>query len=101
MTIGAVASVAGGLVSVGTALFQPKPGFSQQGNALNFQTNPQSGLPYAIGRTRMSGLRIHVSTWDYDGGYKPLTPDSAGGGFGGGDGAVDPLIMDSALIAVP
>jgi len=64
MSVGAIASVAAGVISLGTALFAPKPGFSSQGNPLQFQTNPQSGLPYAIGRTRMSGLRIHADTYD-------------------------------------
>lgn len=41
-----------------------KPKFSDQGNPLNFQTNPQSGLPYCIGRTRMSGVRIYADTYD-------------------------------------
>ncbi|MFD0848207.1 hypothetical protein [Sphingosinicella xenopeptidilytica] len=41
-----------------------KPKFSDQGNPLRFQTNPQSGLPYAIGRTRMSGVRIYADTYD-------------------------------------
>jgi hypothetical protein len=41
-----------------------KPSFGGEGNALAFQTNPQSGLPYPLGRTRMSGLRIHADTYD-------------------------------------
>lgn len=41
-----------------------KPKFPDQGNPLRFQTNPQSGLPYAIGRTRMSGVRIYADTYD-------------------------------------
>lgn len=41
----------------------PKPNFGN-GNPLQFQTNPQSGLPYPIGRTRMSGVRIHADTYD-------------------------------------
>lgn len=63
-SVGTIASVAAGLISVGTAVFARKPGFSQEGSATTFQTNPQSGLPYAIGRTRMSGLRIHAETYD-------------------------------------
>ncbi len=63
-TIGMVASLAGGVLSMATALFAPKPSFSGGGNPLSFTTNPQSGLPYCIGRTRMSGLRIHADTYD-------------------------------------
>lgn len=41
-----------------------KPSFSGSGNPLQFQTNPQSGIPYCIGRTRMSGVRGHGETYD-------------------------------------
>jgi hypothetical protein len=41
----------------------PRPDFGT-GNPLQFQTNPQSALPYPIGRTRMSGVRIHAETYD-------------------------------------
>lgn len=63
-TIGTVASIASAAIGVGMAVFGPKPGFSQAGNPLSFQTNPQSGLPYPIGRTRMSGVRMHAETYD-------------------------------------
>lgn len=46
------------------AMFVKPPGFTQSGNPIDFQTNPQSGLPYGSGRTRMSGLRIHGDTTD-------------------------------------
>jgi glycosidase len=49
----------------------------------------------------LSGLRVHINTWDYDGGYKSLVPNANRHSFSGGDGAVDPLIMDSALIEIP
>jgi hypothetical protein len=62
MTVGAIASVASGLLSIGASLMASKIGFGSEGNALSFQTNPQSGLPYAIGRTRMSGIRIFAET---------------------------------------
>lgn len=63
-SIGAIASVAAGVIGVATALLAPKPSFNSQGNPLSFQTNPQSGLPYCVGRTRMSGVRIHADTYD-------------------------------------
>jgi hypothetical protein len=61
-TIGTVATLASSAISLGAALFAPRPGFGGGGSPLDFQTNPQSGLPYAIGRTRMSGLKIAGAT---------------------------------------
>jgi glycosidase len=50
----------------------------------------------------LSGVRVLVTTWDYDGGYRALTPVAGSGSFGGGDGARDPLLMDaSAVIVLP
>ncbi|CAN5334273.1 hypothetical protein BH10PSE12_BH10PSE12_02620 [soil metagenome] len=61
LTVASYASLAAGVLSVVSALaFKPK--FSQQGTSTKFVTNPQSGLPYAFGRTRMSGLRIYAET---------------------------------------
>jgi glycosidase len=51
------------------------------------------------GRRDLSGARIHVSTWDYDGGYRKLEPTAAGGNFGGG-AAGDPLVMDASPVVV-
>ena len=60
-TIGTIASLVGaGLAIVSAIAF--KPSFSQAGNPTRFTTNPQSGIPYCIGRTRMSGLRVHADT---------------------------------------
>lgn len=58
--IGAYGGLAAGVLSAVTAV--AAPGISNQGSATSFQTNPQSGLPYAMGRTRMSGLRIYANT---------------------------------------
>ncbi len=56
----------------------------------------------ALGRpASLSGTRIHVTTWDYDGGYRALASTAQPMRFGGGDGAVDPLVMDSALLRIP
>lgn len=54
----------------------------------------------ALGEGDLSGARIHVSTWDYDGGFRPLAPEAAGNTFGGG-AADDPKVMDELLIRVP
>ncbi|MBU6438189.1 MAG: hypothetical protein KGQ77_11750, partial [Betaproteobacteria bacterium] len=42
----------------------------------------------------LAGVRLYATTWDYDGGYRPLTPQPGPGSFGGGDGARDALVMD-------
>ncbi len=46
----------------------------------------------------LSGAKIVVSTWDFDGGFRPLTAQPGGASFGGGDGARDPLIMDETRV---
>jgi glycosidase len=57
----------------------------------------------ALGGIRsLSGVRIYVSTWDYDGGFRPLTAEPSGAAFGGGSGSVDPLVMDdTSVIVIP
>lgn len=58
--IGAYGGLAAGVLSAVSAA--TAPGLSSQGSQTNFTTNPQSGLPYAMGRTRMSGLRFYANT---------------------------------------
>lgn len=58
--IGTYGGLAAGVLSAISAA--TAPGISNQGSQTSFQTNPQSGLPYAMGRTRMSGLRIYADT---------------------------------------
>lgn len=43
----------------------------------------------------LTGAKLHVTTWDYDEGYRALAPEAGPHGFGGGphDG---PRVMDSA-----
>lgn len=61
-TIGAIASVASAVLAVVSSIaFKPK--FSTEGSPTRFTTNPQSSIPYCIGRTRQSGIRIHADTW--------------------------------------
>jgi glycosidase len=51
----------------------------------------------AFGRaTDLSGARVYVTTWDYDGGYRALAPVAGPHAFGGGDPARDPRVMDAA-----
>ncbi len=47
----------------------------------------------------LSGAKVYVTTWDYDGGYRALQPDANGGAFGGGH-AGDPLVMDDSVVIV-
>lgn len=44
----------------------------------------------------LEGARLFVSTWDYDGGFRGLSPEGAAMEFGGGRGCCDPLWMDTA-----
>jgi glycosidase len=56
----------------------------------------------ALGRPdTLSGARLYLTTWDYDGRYRPLIPEGAAYAFGGGDGTRDPLVMDEVLIDIP
>jgi glycosidase len=56
----------------------------------------------ALGNRRtLAGARIHVTTWDYDGGWRALTPQPGSHSFGGGDGARDPLVMDELVLDIP
>ncbi len=48
----------------------------------------------------LAGARIHVTTWDYDGGYRALAPQAASHGLGGGEPG-EPKVMDSVLIRLP
>jgi glycosidase len=52
----------------------------------------------ALGDGRsLHGARIYVTTWDYDGGYRPLAPQAGAHVFGGG-AADAPKVLDSALL---
>ena len=54
----------------------------------------------ALGKPRsLSGLKIYVTTWDYDGGYRALTPEGATYTVGGG-AAVEPRVMDASEVIV-
>ncbi|MFC0676501.1 alpha-amylase family glycosyl hydrolase [Lysobacter korlensis] len=45
----------------------------------------------------LAGGRVHVTTWDYDGGYRPLKAQAGAAAFGGGQ-AGDAKVMDSASV---
>ena len=56
----------------------------------------------AIGSPRtLSGARILVSTWDYDGRYRDLLSKPGSHAFGGGDSRSDPLQMDEVILRIP
>ncbi len=46
----------------------------------------------------LEGATIHVTTWDYDGGYRALSAAGDSHSFGGGDGHGDPLVMDELVL---
>jgi hypothetical protein len=48
----------------------------------------------------LSGARLYVTTWDYDGGYRALQPEPAPFAMGGGDPARDPRVMDDSAVIV-
>jgi len=55
----------------------------------------------AIGRPpSLSGARLYVTTWDYDGGYRALGPEPGGHTFGGGRPDA-PKVMDAMMIVLP
>lgn len=45
----------------------------------------------------LHGIRVHVTTWDYDGGYRALTPQGGAMVFGGGLASA-PRVMDAATL---
>ncbi|WP_088278926.1 alpha-amylase family glycosyl hydrolase [Ideonella sp. A 288] len=57
----------------------------------------------ALGRpASLSGARLYVTTWDYDGGYRALTATPQAWSIGGGDPATGARVMDdSAVITLP
>jgi glycosidase len=58
--------------------------------------------PRALGgRNSLSGARILVATWDYDGGFRALAPAPGPFVFGGGAGGEARVMDESAVIVVP
>jgi len=57
-------------------------------------------LPAAAlgGLKTLSGVRLYINTWDYDGGYRPLSPAPQGWSIGGGDPATEPKVMDDTIV---
>jgi hypothetical protein len=57
----------------------------------------------ALGRLKsLSGARLYVTTWDYDGGFRALSATAQPHEVGGGDPATGARVMDdSAVIVLP
>ncbi len=54
--------------------------------------------PAALGGlASLSGVRLWVNTWDYDGGYRALQPEPGGHHFGGGAPG-QPKVMDASVV---
>ena len=54
------------------------------------------------GLSSLSGIKVYVTTWDYDGGYRPLVVAAEQWKFWGGDGTRDPLVLDSTpVLTIP
>jgi glycosidase len=47
----------------------------------------------------LTGAKLYVTTWDYDGGYRALQPEAGGSRFGGG-AATDPKVLDEATLGI-
>jgi len=48
----------------------------------------------------LTGLRLHITTWDFDGGYRALGPQAGGHTVGGADPA-GPKVMDAMTVVLP
>ncbi len=50
----------------------------------------------------LSGTKLWINSWDFDGGYRSLEPGPGARAFRGGDGKVDPLWLDQiSVLTVP
>lgn len=56
----------------------------------------------ALGRLdSLSGAKVYVTTWDYDGGYRGLQTTAGAHAFGGGEAGGPKVMDDTAVIVVP
>ena len=60
-------------------------------------------LPAAAlgGLKSLSGAKVYVTTWDYDGGYRALRPVAQPYGMGGGDDTTPKVMDESVVIVLP
>jgi glycosidase len=80
----------------GTPLAAPDIAVDKASDTITF-TIPATALG---DRTSLAGAKLYVTSWDYDGGYRPLAPLPQAAAFGGGDGSRDPLVMDATDVIV-
>jgi hypothetical protein len=75
------------------------PEVSIDGDTVTLQFSAESlGSP-----DNLAALKVYVATWDWDEAaqtLRELTPEASTTTFGGGDGAVDPLVIDDALVGM-
>jgi hypothetical protein len=56
----------------------------------------------AIGNpSTLSGAKLYISTWDYDGGYRTIQPTAGAMSFGGGKPDSPKIMDDTAVITLP
>jgi hypothetical protein len=56
----------------------------------------------ALGRLpSLSGAKVYITTWDYDGGYRPLGPQPEPYALGGGTADGAKVMDDTAVIVLP
>jgi hypothetical protein len=62
---------------------------------------PASVLSVAGRLPMLSGAKIYVTTWDYDGGYRALSPQAQAYAMGGGAAGGVKVMDDSGVIVLP
>lgn len=73
-------------------------GVDKTANTVSF-TLPAAALG---GLKSLAGVQLYINTWDYDGGYRPLTAEGQDYTFGGGSGSLDVKVMDDTpVITLP
>lgn len=56
----------------------------------------------ALGNPKsLSGIKLYLNTWDYDAGYRTLSPEGGGMAFGGGNPADAKVLDESAVLLIP
>lgn len=78
-SIGAIASVAGTLISFAGTL-TAKPGGTTGGSATQIKLDPSAGIPYMIGRTFNGGNVVHRDTYGTDNRYQSFVNAYSGAG---------------------
>jgi hypothetical protein len=87
--------------SFGTASDSPaRIAVDSETNSIHLLFDPQAmAAPDSV-----EDLKVYVAVWDWDNGaedYRQLTPEGGQWEFGGGDGQIDPLIIDDVMVGMP